>query len=165
MQHTFSYLLSKEVLFEDIVPSKCDIHCTKPHVEAKQEEIAVVVVAYTVVQPGWSVIRMCAWITSSLILNQKHIVIKVLFPRNFATIHQAIINNNCLSQNMSKNASLSQTGKIDQNKIWNWGSYLKSGSYLKMLHWLVGFDLKNVSGITDGLMATCSLLDLVPQVI
>ena len=48
------------------MPSKCNIHCAKPHVETEQEKVAVVVVAYTVVQPSWSAIRMCA-LTASLI--------------------------------------------------------------------------------------------------
>ena len=54
------------MLSEDIMTSKGYIDSAKPHVEAEQEEVAMVVEAYTVVQPGCSLIRYVIYLIFSM---------------------------------------------------------------------------------------------------
>jgi len=44
-----TYLISVEVLPEEVVPHPADIHGSTPHVHAEQEEVAMVPVTNTVV--------------------------------------------------------------------------------------------------------------------
>ena len=52
-----TYHLSEKMLFEQIKSTNADIDCSNPHISTKKEEIAMVEMTHTIIQPCCFLLR------------------------------------------------------------------------------------------------------------